>query len=841
MSEKDKDYEFIEDKTQYMKVGVEDEMKKSFIAYAMAVNVSRAIPDVRDGLKPVHRRILYAMSEMNLFSNAPYKKCARIVGDVLGKYHPHGDSSVYDALVRLAQDFSINMPLVDGHGNFGSVDGDPPAAYRYTEARLSKISAEMLRDIDKDTVDMYPNFDDSLEQPVVLPSRFPNLLVNGSDGIAVGMATSIPPHNLGEVIDGALALIDEPALEADELMKYIPAPDFPTGGIIMSQPTIAEAYRTGRGSVLIRARTEIEEHANGKQTIIVSELPYQVNKAKLIENIAQLVKDKKIEGISNIRDESDRKGMRIVIEIKKGTLSAQVVLNKLFKHTEMQVKFGIIFLALVDNVPRIIGLKDMLGAYIKHQNEIITRRTKYDLNKAEERDHILVGLVTALDDIDNVIKIIRFDDTPAQTLMANYNLSEKQVNAILEMKLRRLAALEVEKIKEERLEIEKQIAEYKDILSKPERIAQILKDELTEIKQKYATARKSEITLDMSNIDYEDLIEREDIVVSLTHLGYIKRISLTEYKSQHRGGMGVTAHKPKDADFVEEMLITNTHVDQYFFSNKGKVYVIRGYEIPEGERTTRGRAVVNILPLEDGEKITALLARPDEIKEGYIVFATRNGYIKKTDVHEFDSIRKNGKIAIALDEDDELISVHFLSGNEDLMIASNDGKCIRFAETAIRPMGRTARGVRSMKLKSDDKVVDMLVVDETKEVLTISSKGFGKRTSIDEFRQQGRAGLGVKAGIFNEETGKLVNLKQVSEEDDLMLITDNGIMIRIGVDEVRRIGRATKGVRIMKIKDKNAVKSVAVVPKSDEDGEAVNAEEKAESITATVETSDENK
>ena len=825
MAKKEVEYEQLVDNTKIVKVGVEDEMKKSFIAYAMAVNVSRAIPDVRDGLKPVHRRILYAMSEMNLFANTPYKKCARIVGDVLGKYHPHGDSSVYDALVRLAQDFSINMPLVDGHGNFGSVDGDPPAAYRYTEARLSKISAEMLRDIDKGTVDTYPNFDDSLQQPVVLPARFPNLLVNGSDGIAVGMATSIPPHNLGEVIDGTVALIDNPELESTDLMKYIPAPDFPTGGLIMSQAGIGDAYRTGRGGVVIRARAEIEELPTGRQRIIVTELPYQVNKAKLIETIAQLVKDKRIDGISDIKEESDRKGMRIVIEIKKGTLSASVVLNTLFKHTEMQVKFGIILLALVDGTPKVIGLKEILGEYIKHQDEIIVRRTRYDLQKAEERDHILVGLVKALDDIDNVIKIIRFDDDPYNKLMKVYDLSDKQTNAILEMKLRRLAALEVEKIKEERLDIEKQIAEYNAILASPERIAEILKAELLDIKSKYANPRRSEITMDMSNIDMEDLIDKEDIVVSLTHLGYVKRISLDEYRSQHRGGMGITAHKTKDEDFVERMLLTNTHIDQFFFTNKGKVYVLRGYEIPEGERTARGRAIVNILPLDDGEKVTALLPRPKDV-DGYLVLATRGGYIKKTDVREFDSIRKNGKIAISLNEGDELIAAHFTMGEDDLMVASSDGKCIRFSEQNIRKMGRTAQGVRSMKLKNEDRVVDMLVVDDAKEVVTISSKGFGKRTGADEFRQQGRAGMGVKAGVFNEETGKLVNLKQASEEDDLMLIADNGIVIRINIDEIRRVGRATKGVRIMRLKNKCTVMSVAVVPHEDEEelaegGEAV--------------------
>ncbi len=637
---------------------VNKEMKTSFIAYAMAVNVSRAIPDVRDGLKPVHRRILYAMNELGLSADKPYRKCARIVGDVLGKYHPHGDSAVYEALVRLAQDFSIRCTLVDGHGNFGSVDGDPPAAQRYTEARLSKIAGEMLRDIDKKTVDYYPNFDDTLEQPVVLPSRFPNVLVNGSDGIAVGMATSIPPHNLGEVIDGTIALLDNPDITIDELMDIIPAPDYPTGALIMGKSGIKKAYRTGRGIAILRARAEIEEFNNGTRIrIVVTEIPYQVNKAKLIETIAELVKQKKIEGISDVQEESDRDGMRVVIDIKKDA-NPQVVLNMLYKHTNMQISNSMIMLALVDGRPKILNLKEILEAYVRHQKSVIVRRTQYDLDKALEKEHILLGLVKALANIDEVIAIIKSSEDKtdaANKLTEAFELSQKQANAILEMKLQRLSHLEVEKLNAELGALEKDIAEYRAILASEERVIEIIKTEMTEIKNKYSTPRKSEITYDFSSIDIEDLIEQEDIIVSMTHFGYIKRMPISEYRAQHRGGTGVQAHKTKDEDFVENLFMTNTHEPLLFFTNRGKVYRIKAYEIPESSRTAKGRAIVNLLNLADGEKVNAFMPLPTNT-QGYLMLATKQGLIKKTKLEEFASIRNDGKIAITLNDGDELIS-----------------------------------------------------------------------------------------------------------------------------------------------------------------------------------------
>ena len=645
------------------KVKVEDEMRKSFIAYAMAVNVSRAIPDVRDGLKPVHRRILYAMGELNLFADKPYRKCARIVGDVLGKYHPHGDSAVYDALVRLAQDFSIRCPLVDGQGNFGSVDGDPAAAQRYTEARLSKISSEMLRDIDKNTVDFYPNFDDTLMQPVVLPSRFPNLLVNGADGIAVGMATNIPPHNLNEVIDGVIAQLENPDITVDELLRIIPAPDYPTGGILMGGANVRNAYRTGRGGVVVRARTEIEEHSNGRQRIIVTELPYQVNKAKLVESIAAMVKDKRLDGIADIREESDRQGMRVVIELKRDA-NAQVVLNMLYKHTQLQVSTGITLLALADGEPKILNLKEILAYYIAHQRDVVTRRTRYDLEKAEDRYHILAGMVIALDNIDDVVAIIKStkDKQDAmEKLMERFALSERQANAILEMKLYRLTTLEVSSLHEDMENLKKQIEDYRDILAKPERVGEIIKTELTEIKTKYGSPRRTEISTDYSDIDIGDLIEKEDVVISMTHCGYVKRLPVTEYRTQRRGGRGVTAHKPREEDFVETMFISNTHDDLLFFTNFGKVYCIKAYEIPEAEKTARGRAIVNILQLSGGEKVTTVIPRKED-STGNLFMATKNGLVKKTDLKEFESIRKGGKIAISLVEGDELISVEMTTG-----------------------------------------------------------------------------------------------------------------------------------------------------------------------------------
>ena len=811
------DYVEALDKTSVKIVKMEEEMKKSFIAYAMAVNVSRAIPDVRDGLKPVHRRILYAMGELNLFNDKPYRKCARIVGDVLGKYHPHGDSAVYEALVRLAQDFSIRCPLVDGQGNFGSVDGDPPAAQRYTEARLSKIASEMLRDIDKNTVDFYPNFDNTLMQPVVLPSRFPNLLVNGADGIAVGMATNIPPHNLGEVIDGAIAVMENPDITVEELMKIIPAPDFPTGGIMMGRVGIRNAYKTGKGSILLRAKTEIEEH-DGRQRIIVTELPYQVNKAKLVETIAGMVKDKRLEGISDIREESDRHGMRIVFELKRDA-NAQVVLNSLFKQTQMQVSDGIILLALADGEPKILSLPEILKYYIAHQKEVVKRRTQFDLEKAEDRYHIIEGLVIALDNIDRVIAIIKGSEdkqSAAAALSSEFGLSDRQTNAILEMKLSRLTHLEVESLRNELHELEVTIADLKDILANPPRIAQIIKSELGEIRDKYAEPRKTEICTDYSEIDIGDLIEKEDVVISMTHLGYIKRLPVSEYHTQKRGGKGVTAHKPREEDFVENMFITNTHDDLLFFSNKGKVYCIKGYEVPEAERTARGRAIVNLLQLDNGEKVTAVIPRREN-SEGNLFMATKNGLVKKTNLAEFQSIRKTGKIAISLLDGDELIGVDMTSGSDEILMASHEGKCIRFNEEDVRPMGREAQGVRSMKLDGDDYVVDMAVVREGLEVLTVSENGFGKRSDIEDYRLQSRAGKGIKAGVFNAKTGKLVNLKLINPENDVMLIANNGVVIRVRANDISKIGRDTLGVRIMKFKGEAQVVCVSESPVEAED------------------------
>ena len=825
MKKKDlsEEYKTIEDKTKYIKIQVNEEMKKSFIAYAMAVNVSRAIPDVRDGLKPVHRRILYAMGELNLSYDKPYRKCARIVGDVLGKYHPHGDSAVYEALVRLAQDFSIRCPLVDGQGNFGSIDGDPPAAQRYTEAKLSRIASEMLRDIDKETVDFYPNFDGTLQQPCVLPSRFPNLLVNGSDGIAVGMATNIPPHNLGEVIDGVIALIENPDIDIDDLIKIIPAPDYPTRGLIMGRAAIRNAYRTGRGNITLRARTEIEENEkNGRSRIIITELPYQVNKAKLIEQMANLVKEKKIDGISDIKEESDRQGMRIVVDIKKD-YNPQVVLNLLYKHTPLQTGGGIIFLALVNNEPKILNLKEMLFHYLEHQKEIIIRRTKYDLERAQERAHILEGLVIALANIDKVIKIIKTSQDKVEAcekLCSSFTLTEKQANAILEMRLQRLTSLEVYKIKEELKALEEQIAEYKSILRSEAKVLEIVKTELIEIKEKYGTPRQSEICIDEAELDVEDFIEKEDVVVSLTHFGYIKRQPVSEYRSQRRGGVGVNAHKTKEEDFVETMFVTSTHDDLLFFTNLGKVYCKKAYIIPEAQRHAKGRAIINLLQLSEGESVTAVI-RLEENARGFLMMATKEGLIKKTPLDEFAKIRKVGKIAIKLSDTDRLISVSITSGRDEILVASHEGKCIRFSEEDVRPMGRDTQGVRSIKLNDNDYIVDMAVLKNGCQILTVSENGFGKRSDPSDYRLQTRGGKGIKAGVFNSKTGMLVSLKQVKADQDIILIADNGTIIRMPAQEISKIGRDTQGVRIMRIKDDNYKVVCASVTEHQEEGEEI--------------------
>lgn len=810
----------MEDNTKVIKVRIEDEIKKSFMSYAMMVNVSRAIPDVRDGLKPVHRRILYAMYELGVTSDKPYKKCARIVGETMGKYHPHGDSAIYDALVRMAQDFSINLPLVDGHGNFGSVDGDPAAAMRYTEARLSAISNELLRDIDKNTVNYIPNFDETEQQPVVLPSRFPNLLVNGSDGIAVGMATNIPPHNLREVIDGVIAIIDDKDVSIETLMKIIPAPDYPTGGTIMGRAAIRNAYKTGRGGVVIRSKCDIQEE-KGKTKIIVTELPYQVNKAKLIESIANLVKDKRIDGISDVNEESDRDGMRIVLHVKKEA-NPQVVLNALYKHTQLQISTGIIFLALVGNEPKFLNLKEMLAYYLEHQKEVIIRRTKFDLEKAEERAHVLEGLVKALANIDEVIAIIKKADDKqdaCEKLMKKLLLTDRQANAILEMRLHRLAKLEVEKIKRELEELKLLIAELKSILASPQKVLDIIKKELKEIKEKYGYDRRTELSADYGEIEIADLIEKQDVVVSMSHYGYIKRLPLSEYRAQKRGGRGATSHVTKEEDFVENLFVTNTHNDLLFFTNVGKVYRIKAYEVPEAAKGTKGRAIINLLQLGDKERVTAVIPIED-FNNGHLMMATTEGLVKKTSIDEFKKIRKVGKAAITLHGTDELISVQLTSGRDEILMASSTGKCIRFSEEDVRSMGRGAAGVKSIKLDaSGDLVVDMTVVMPGYEILTVSANGYGKRSDIDDYRLQSRAGKGIKAGIFNEKTGPLVNLKQVRPDQDIMMISDNGTIIRCRARDISKISRDTQGVRVMKLGGAGKVVCVAVAHAEQEEGE----------------------
>lgn len=813
------------DNTKYVDTDAEHEMTDSFIKYAMAVNVSRAIPDVRDGLKPVHRRILYSMNEKGLTYDKPTRKCAKIVGDVLGNYHPHGDSSVYDALVRLAQDFTINEPLVFGQGNFGSVDGDDAAAYRYTEAKLSKIANELLRDINKDTVDFIPNFDATTVEPKVLPSRFPNLLVNGSDGIAVGMATSIPPHNLNEVIDGVVAMIDNPNITIDELMEYIPAPDFPTGGEILANNAIKEAYRTGHGGVVMRAKTEFESFDEGKRwRIIVKAIPYQVNKARLVKQIATLIKDKKLEGVTYIGDQSSKRdGMRVVIELKRDA-NPQVILNQLFKQTQLQLSAGITFLALADNQPKILNLQEIIFHYLRFQREVVTRRTKYDLTKAEERAHILEGLVVAVNNIDEVIAVIKKseDKTVAtQNLMNSFSLSERQANAILEMKLSRLTGLEVEKLNEELKTLEIDITNYKEILKDPAKIDEIIRTELLEIKEKYPTPRKTEIVLDYDDIDLEDLIERHDVVISLTNQGYIKSLPVTEYKSQHRGGRGVNSHKTKEEDFVTDMFVVNSHDRLMFFSNYGKVYVLKAYMVPEAGKQNKGRALVNLLPLESEEKINTIL-KFEEDPEAFLMLATKNGLIKKTKLTEFDNIRKNGKIAIKLLENDSLISAKIVKADDELLIASDNGKCLRFSEKTVRQVGRTSQGVKGMKIDSGENIIDMIVLNPEQDILTVTSNGYAKRSKPEDYRIQGRRGKGVKAGVFNDKTGKAVAMRPITADDDILAISSDGIMIRTHADSINLVGRTSLGVRLMRVGEKDKVVSVAVVERmQDEDADEI--------------------
>ena len=797
---------------KYIHVDINNEMKKCYIDYAMSVIVGRALPDVRDGLKPVHRRILYSMQELGLEPQKGYRKCARIVGEVLGKYHPHGDSSVYDALVRMAQDFSLRYMLVDGHGNFGSVDGDSAAAMRYTEAKMNKIAVEMLRDIRKETVDFMPNFDGEEKEPVVLPSRYPNLLVNGSSGIAVGMATNIPPHNLGEIIDGTIMLIDNPETTVLELMTAIKGPDFPTGAIVMGKAGIRAAYETGKGKIVVRAKAEIEEE-NGRNRIVVTEIPYQVNKAKLIENIADLVKDKKITGISDLRDESDREGMRIVIELKRDA-NPNVILNLLFKHTKMQDTFGVIMLALVDNEPKVLNLKEVLTHYIVFQKEVVTRRTIFELNKAEARAHILEGLKIALDNIDDVINIIRSSktsDIAKSTLMERFQLSDKQAQAILEMRLRRLTALERDKIEEELNEIMQYIEYLNSILADEMKLLGVIKEELIEIKNKYNDERRTEIQKVVNEIDIEDLIQEEDVVITLTNSGYIKRISADTYSAQRRGGRGIQAMTTKEDDFVENVLITSTHSDVLFFTNKGRVYKKRAYEIPDAGRTAKGTNIINLIPIEQDERIETVLTIADEIREGYLFMATKKGLVKKTHLSEFKNLRKNGLIAISLREGDELLKVKVTRGDADIVIVSEHGNAIKFNEQDVRAMGRTAAGVKSMNLREDDIAVCMDIAVDDEDLLVISENGFGKRTPLVEYKRQNRGGVGLITYKISEKTGKVVGATVCKAEDELMLINTSGVAIRINVSDVSVTSRATMGVRLMRTSDEERIAAIAKI------------------------------
>ena len=795
------------ERDKLIEIKIEDEMRNSYLDYAMSVIVSRALPDVRDGLKPVHRRILYAMDELGMNPDKQYRKSARVVGDVLGKYHPHGDSSVYGAMVRLAQDFNTRYLLVDGHGNFGSVDGDGAAAMRYTESRMTKIATEMLRDINKDTVSFRPNFDETLQEPTVLPSRFPNLLVNGSSGIAVGMATNIPPHNLREIIDGLSMMIDDPEIVVDDLMKVIKGPDFPTGGIIMGKEGIRKAFRSGRGKVTLRAVAEIEESSRGKHSIIVSEIPYQVNKSNLIEKIAEYVRDKKLEGISDLRDESDREGMRIVIELKRDA-NPNIVLNNLYKHTQLQTTFGIINLALVNGEPKVLNIKEMLYYYLEHQKDIIIKRTKYDLNKAEERAHIVEGLKIALDNIDEIIKIIRGsgDDQEARdSLMSRFALSEKQAQAILDMRLKRLTGLERDKLEEEYEALIKEINRLREILASERLVMNIIKEELLEIKEKYGDMRRTRIMAASHEINLEDMIEDEDVVITLTHFGYIKRMPEGTYKPQRRGGRGIIALTKREEDFVEDLYITSTHSTILFFTNKGKVYSLKAYEIPEAGRQAKGTAIVNLLNLTGDEKVSAIIPLYKHNPEDNLVLITRQGIIKKTGLDQFENIRKSGLIAVSLHDSDELISVKLTDGSNDLIVVTKKGMAIRFSEKDVRNMGRSAMGVKGITLNEDDVVVAMEIVDEERNLLVISENGYGKRTPLTEYRIQNRGGKGLITYSIKEKTGDIVSAKVVSDHDEVMMISLNGIVIRIGVSEISIMGRSTQGVTLMKMKDDKVV------------------------------------
>ena len=804
---------------QIIKRDIEEEMRTAYIDYAMSVIVARALPDVRDGMKPVHRRILYTMHEDGFTPDKPYRKCATTVGDVLGRYHPHGDSSVYDALVRMAQDFSLRYMMVDGHGNFGSIDGDPPAAYRYTEARMSKIAQYMLTDIEKNTVDFMPNFDDRLQEPTVLPAQIPALLANGSSGIAVGMATNIPPHNLGELIDGIIKIIDEDNVTNEDLMQVIKGPDFPTGATILGREGIKEAYTTGRGKITLRAEAEIEEMSGGKQRIVVSSLPYQVNKSKLIENIADLVKEKRIEGISAVRDESDREEkVRVVIELKRDA-NPQVVLNLLYKFTQMQDTFGIIMLALVNGEPKILTLRECLDHYIEHRRKVILRRTKFDLDKAEARAHILEGLKIALDNIDEVINIIRsaYDDAK-ERLMERFGLSDIQAQAILDMRLKTLSGLQREKIEEEYNELMKLIAHLKEILASETLVYGIIKEELLEIKEKFGDDRKTKIVAAEGEFEVEDLIKEEQSVIALTHFGYIKRMPIDTYKSQKRGGKGITGITTKEDDFVKQIFTASTHDTILFFSNKGKLYKLKGYEIPESGRTAKGTAIVNLLSLDAGEKVSTIIPIQNFAEGKYLLFATKNGLIKKTALTEYNSSRKTGLLSITLKDDDELIDVRLTDGEDNVVLVTKQGLCITFSERDVRPIGRVSQGVIGIRLDEEDSVIGMesIIQGSKSTLLAITENGFGKRTELDEYRVQTRGGKGVITYKITPKTGVIVGVKIVNDEDDVMLITDTGTIIRLNVAEISILGRSTQGVTLMRTNEGKVVSIEKIEPEKED-------------------------
>ncbi len=808
-----------EENVRVKDISISKEMKNSFIDYAMSVIVSRALPDVRDGLKPVHRRIIYAMSELGMTADKPHKKSARIVGDVIGKYHPHGDTAVYETMVRMAQDFSHRYMLVDGHGNFGSIDGDSAAAMRYTEARLARISNELIRDLKKDTVDFADNYDGSEREPLVLPARFPNLLVNGSSGIAVGMATNIPPHNLNEVIDGVLALIENPDIEIDELIKIIKGPDFPTGALILGTDGIISAYHTGRGSVRMRARAEIEEMKNGRHRIVVTEIPYQVNKSRLIEKIATLVREKLIDGITELRDESDRNGMRIVIELRRD-VNSNVVLNNLYKQTQMQSSFGVNMLALVDNIPQLLNLKEVLYHYLEHQKVVIRRRTEFDLKKAEERAHILEGIKIALDNLDAVITLIRASKTGEEAksgLMTKFGLTDIQAQAILDMRLQRLTGLERDKIISEYNELIIKIAELKAILADVHKILAIVAEELADVKQRFGDPRRTEITFDTSDIENEDLIPEEDVVVMLTNQGYIKRLDISTYKSQHRGGKGVTGMGTKEDDFVSHFFITNSHKFLMFFTNKGKVYRLKAYEIPEHGRMARGTPIINLIEIDKDERINAVFHVSDYTSDDYLTFATAHGQVKKSKLSDYENIRRGGIIAITLQENDDLIGVKLTDGKQDIILATQDGQAIRFKEIDVRAMGRTTSGVRGIRLAEGDRVIGMEVIEDDMSVLVVTHNGYGKKTPATEYRAQTRGGKGVKTLNVTKKTGSVVGMKTVTDDLDIMIVTNRAMVIRLAMSTVSSMGRYTQGVRLINVGEDNYVTSVAKIEAENEE------------------------